>query len=182
MCQILTASTIKTFHLYQYRTMDLTWVLVGLVLVVVGFFAYQWFNLASTKKVKTRTPGLRPSPPPSQGQDMDATPAAVPYPEVAGQSEEDLRQKEPLQRPSPPSNQQPVTSDGKAPADFKENLRKPEQSFHEVAPTLKVSDVTGRTVETNGSGFNPEIAQNSGPLEGNIFAFDGMEPTGFATF
>jgi len=32
-------------------------------------------------------------------------------------------------------------------------------------------------------GFNPEMAQNGGAFLGNsVFAFDGMEPTGFTSF
>jgi len=173
--------------------LNLNWIIAGLILCVVAFFAYQWFTIASTKKVKTRSqPVPRPmaqGPGPSQDHgeaSPDPPQKSEQYPTVAGQTEADLRQKEPPQRQNPPTNQQPVSSDGKAPADFKENLRRPEQSFHEASgppPTLKVSDLpAGRAVDSAGPGFNPELAQNDGPMVGNVFAFDGMEPTGFANF
>ena len=175
--------------------MSTSWIVAAVLVIVVGFFAYQWFNVASAKKMKTRMPLPSPVPlsspspasssSPSQGQGQHLGDAAAPppraeeYPQVAGQSEGDLRQKEPNQRPSPPTNQQAVTADGKGPADFGENLRRPEQSFEPASaiPTMKVSDLPA------GQGFNPEMAQTDGPVMGKgVFAFDGMEPTGFASF
>lgn len=172
--------------------MDVTWLIGGVLVLIVGFFAYQWFMVASTKKPKMRmlaAPSPSASGPsgPSSSPSASAPESPNQYPEVAGQSEAELRQKEPLQRPNPSTQQQPVTNDGNGPAEFKENLRRPEQSFHEPSmapPTLKISDVpAGRAVESNGQGFSPELAQNDGPMVGNsVFAFDGMEPTGFASF
>ena len=113
-------------------------------------------------------------------------------PAVTGQTEEDLRAKEPVQRPVPVTQQVPVTYEGDAPAQFKDTLRRPEQSFHQPgpAPTLQISDVpSGRAA--NGStplgghqqAFVPEMAQNGGALIGNsVFAYDGMEPTDFSSF
>ena len=162
--------------------MELSWIVGGIVVVVAIFFAYQWFTLAS-KKPKARAVKLAGSP---QAQNREYVEPPEEYPVVAGQTENDLRQKEPTQRPTPPSDQEAVTQDGKGPANFKENLRRPEQSFHEPssqAPTLSVSDVPGRAVEPSASGFSPELAQNDGPIVGNnVFAFDGMEPTNFANF
>lgn len=168
--------------------MSTTWIIAALLVIVVGFFAYQWFTVASIKKVKTRVPQI-PVPAQNPGHQIQGPPAPEPprpeeYPQVAGQSEGDLRQKEPLQR-GPPASQQAVTADGKGPADFGDNLRHPEQSFQAAGPpTLKVSDLpAGRAVEPGGQGFSPEMAQNDGPVMGNgVFAFDGMEPTGFASF
>jgi hypothetical protein len=169
--------------------MNTTWIVAILLVIVVGFFAYQWFTVASIKKVKTRVPGPMPVHTQQQGPATPEPPRPEEYPQVAGQSEGDLRQKEPLQRPGPPVSQQAVTADGKGPADFGENLRRPEQSFEPAGPgngppTLKVSDLpAGRAVEPGGQGFSPEMAQNDGPVMGNgVFAFDGMEPTGFANF
>jgi hypothetical protein len=164
------------------RTMELSWIVGGIVVVVAIFFAYQWFTLAS-KKPKARAVKLAGTP----TQNQRPVEPLEDYPVVAGQTENDLRQKEPTQRPAPPSNQEAVTQDGKGPANFKENLRRPEQSFHEPsgeAPTLSVSDVpAGRAVEPSAQGFSPELAQNDGPIVGNnVFAFDGMEPTNFANF
>ena len=167
--------------------MIMNWVIGAVLFVIVAFFAYQWVTVASAKKTKLR--GVQPLAVRSSGPGPDPIYEDVrreEYPDVAGQSESSLRQKEPLQRSNPPSDQQPVTVDGKGPADFKENLRRPEQSFHEPGPppTLKVSDVpAGRALESSSQGFNPELAQNDGPMVGNsVFAFDGMEPTGFANF
>jgi len=179
--------------------MDLTWIIGGVLVLIVGFFAYQWFMVASTKKPKMRmltgasasasgpSGPSGPSPSDSSPSSPSDSPSQNKYPEVAGQSEADLRQKEPTQRPNPSTQSQPVANDGNGPADFKENLRRPEQSFHEPsqgAPTLKISDVpAGRAVESKGQGFSPELAQNDGPMIGNsVYAFDGMEPTGFASF
>lgn len=173
--------------------MDLTWVIGVVLVLIVAFFAYQWFSVASAKKSKTRAPApaLAPAPPAPAANHGEASPPpphrSEQLPVVAGQSEAELMQKEPTQRPTPPSNQQPVTHDGKAPAEFTENLRRPEQAFHDASgppPTLKVSDLpAGRAVEPSGQGFSPELAQNDGPMIGNsVYAFDGMEPTGFATF
>ena len=163
--------------------MNTTWIIGILLVIVVGFFAYQWFTVASTKKVKTRVPAPQNAQVQQQiqGPATPEPPRPEEYPQVAGQSEGDLRQKEPLQR-GPPGSQQAVTADGKGPADFKDNLRHPEQSF-QAAPTLKVTDLpAGRAVES-GQGFSPEMAQNDGPVMGEgVFAFDGMEPTGFANF
>ena len=171
------------------RTMDLKWVIAAVLLVVVAFFAYQWMTVAATKKPKMRAQQLGaagPTGPVATAPVHGEPQREQQYPDVAGQSEADLRQREPLQRPNPPSDQQPVTADGKAPAEFTDNLRRPEQSFHEPGPppTLKVTDVpAGRAVESSGQGFSPELAQNDGPMVGNsVFAFDGMEPTGFANF
>ena len=167
--------------------MNTTWIIGILLVVVVGFFAYQWFTVASVKKVKTRALPAPQNPQVQQQVQGPATPEPPrpeEYPQVAGQSEGDLRQKEPLQR-GPPASQQAVTADGKGPADFNDNLRHPEQSFQATGPppTLKVSDLpAGRAVES-GEGFRPEMAQNDGPVMGDgVFAFDGMEPTGFANF
>ena len=159
----------------------------GIILaVVVAFFAYQWYLVSSKKgKGKARSP----VPETEQSTHYEAGPAPPrpeQYPVVAGQTEGELRQKEPNQRPTPPSQQAAVSNDGKPPAEFDENLRRPEQSFHQPgpAPTLTVSDLpSGRAVEPKGQGFSPEMAQNDGPMIGNsVFAFDGMEPTGFANF
>jgi hypothetical protein len=88
-----------------------------------------------------------------------------------------------------------VTNDGLGPAKFQENLRHPEQLFHQPAgqtvhPSMTISDVpSGRAAQAstplseNQQSFSPEYAQNGGAMVGNsVFAFDGMEPTGFSSF
>ncbi len=169
----------------QSRTMELKWVVAVVVAVVVAFFAYQWYTVATNKKPKDRV--VRPIGPDTAVAAANPEPVRPEqYPTVAGQTEGELRQKEPNQRSQLASQQPPATNDGKAPAEFDENLRRPEQSFHQPgpSPTLNVSDLpSGRAVQQTGQGFSPEMAQNDGPMIGNsVFAFDGMEPTGFANF
>jgi hypothetical protein len=168
-----------------------TRIVVGIILLfVVAFFGYQWWKHVS-KSVKPRltsSPSLSPSPS-SSSSSSPSKPAADPeYPVVAGQTEAELRAKEPLQTTNGVSQQEPVTYEGHGPAEFDSNIRHPEQSFHQPSPQRKnVSNEieSGRAVSSPApeeQGFSPEMAQNDGPLVGNVFAFDGMEQTGFATF
>ncbi len=173
-----------------------------LVVFVVAFFAWQWWTRrgrGSTKQV-IRPAAPAPADPKPQVAAPVAPPPAAPapkeerYPDVAGQSEEDLRAKEPLQERRAPSVQMPVGhSEGLGPLPVENNLRHPEQSFHQPPPAqqrVPVSDVqAGRAAAAstpdggNVQQFTPEMAQNGGALIGNsVFAFDGMEPTGFAAF
>lgn len=192
--------------------------LVGLVLVVVvAFFAWQWWNAANRKtsagsrkaggaavaglvgaaaagNVGSGGPtanaaGAEPAPM------TTAPPKEERMPAVAGQSEGELRAKEPVQARVPATSEMPVTPDNLGPASIPDTLRHPEQSFHQPAakaPTMMVSDVPAGRAAPGSAGapgaggsqlFTPEMAQNGGPLIGNsVFAFDGMEPTGFAAF
>jgi hypothetical protein len=106
-----------------------------------------------------------------------------------------MRNPEPVQRRVQPSQQQPVGHEGHGPAQFESNLTHPEQMFHQpqgqqAVPTMKISDVPGgraaaqsTPLSGNQQAFSPEMAQNGGALGGNsLFAYDGMEPTGFAAF
>lgn len=192
-----------------------TKLIIGMVLVlVVGFFAFQWWSrtqrrAAAGKKVApmvgsigaasvaTGTPssvGVA-GPAPTAAPLTTAPPAEEKMPVVPGQTEGDLRAKEPVQQRVPASRQQPVTQDGLGPAQFDSNLRHPEQVFHQpqgaaVAPTMQISDVpSGRAamgstpLEGHQQPFSPEMAQNGGALMGNsVFAYDGMEPTEFTNF
>ncbi len=174
--------------------------LVGLVLlIVVGFFAFQWWSGAgrkatapATKKIPAPTATAtvtNPAPAP-----MNQKPVEEKYPEVSGQTEQELRAKEPVQRPIPATNQQAVTYNGEGPAQMQNNLRRPEQAFHqppqESGPAIKVSEVaSGRAaVSSSPQGglqqpFSPDFAQNGGALIGNsVFAYDGMEPNDFSSF
>lgn len=171
-------------------------VIIGLVLfIVVGFFAFQWWSHSqSVSPRSSKKAVLEPAPP------ATALAAATPdhpvheqkYPVVAGQSEQDLRAKEPIQEARPANPKVPVDHmNTMSPTPVEENLRHPEQLFHQPAAAVQdTSDVAaGRAsiAATPGSGnvqqFTPEMAQNGGALIGNsVFAFDGMEPTGFASF
>lgn len=189
--------------------------LVGIILmVVVAFFAWQWWSAAGRKTVggaagrKTAdVAGLvGTATPPSVGSGGSVTAAELgsmttappkeeKFPEVAGQSEEELRAKEPVQMRVPSVTETPVAPDNMGPPTIPESLRHPEQSFHQPAtatPSMTVSDVPAGRAATGsasapGAGgsqlFTPEMAQNGGPIVGNsVFAFDGMEPTSFAAF
>jgi hypothetical protein len=180
-----------------------TSLLIGLVvLLVVGFFGWQWYTAASRRKgVATRqaAPVAPIGAPVSEPAPVRATAPApeARMPAVAGQSEEDLRAKQPDQERRTGSHYEPVTADNMGPASVSDNLRHPEAAFHQptgAPPGLQKVDVpagrasmvstTGVAGQTNGSqGFSPEMAQNGGAIVGeSVFAFDGMEPTGFASF
>lgn len=174
------------------RTMDYTLVIGIVVVLVVGFFAYQWIS-------KRPAPVLR-SPKVASMPAVEASPMKEPvikqeqYPEIAGQTTQEALTKEPLQRRVASSQQEPAMNDGSAPAQFDEHLRHPEQVFGQVAvqsnPQMLISEVNaGRAghqtapMGGNQQQFSPEMAQNGGALLGNsVFAYDGMEPTGFTAF
>jgi hypothetical protein len=187
--------------------------LVSLIVAfVVAFFAWQWWARRSSGAAasprgapKGKNPAIAAAEPKPTAADMAAPvappivePLAEKYPEVTGQSEADLRAKEPIQerRPVAGANaQQPVGhSTELGPLPVENNLRHPEQSFHQPAPAqprVPASDIhAGRAAGPSTPGmagnvqqFTPEMAQNGGALLGNsVFAFDGMEPTGFAAF
>ena len=182
--------------------MDYTLVIGLLVVLVVGFFAYQWM----VKRPVARPPSrpLMPSAAAGGTGESAATMSSAPpkeekFPVITGQTKAETLTKEPDQRREPSSNQQPVLHDGQAPAQFDQHLRHPEQLFHQpnanASPSLEVVDVpSGRAavaatplgpvpVGAGQQGFNPEMAQNGGAFLGNsVFAFDGMEPTGFTSF
>jgi hypothetical protein len=175
---------------------------IGLVvLLVVGFFAFQWWSGASRKGAAS----VKKAPAPTTVAAVTAAAAPAPmnpkpvaeekYPEVAGQTEKELRAKEPVQRHVPATNPQAVTYAGEGPAQIPNNLRRPEQAFHqpppqEAGPALKISEVnSGRAgVASSPQGglqqpFSPEFAQNGGAMIGNsVFAYDGMEPNDFSSF
>jgi hypothetical protein len=176
-----------------------------LVAFVVAFFAWQWWTRRARPAVASAAVMKRPiepvaAPPAPPAAPAPLPPAAAPkeekYPDVAGQSEDDLRAKEPLQERRAPSTQMPVDQAAQlGPLPIENNLRHPEQSFHQpapAAPRVPPSDVqAGRAAAASTPGvgggnaqqFTPEMAQNGGALIGNsVFAFDGMEPTGFAAF
>ena len=176
-----------------------TRIVVGIIVVfVVAFFGYQWWRHTSKKADKPSAVPFSSSLS-SSSASAPASAATVPqksvseYPVVAGQTESELRTKEPLQNKAPVSEQEPVTLEGHAPAEFESNIRHPEQSFHQPSlaqnPKMSQHEVDSARATAHPStpsqgeqGFFPEMAQNDGPLVGNVFAFDGMEQTGFATF
>lgn len=178
--------------------MDYTLVIGLIVVVVVGFFAYQWISKRPARMAKKTEQGFAspaPAPaPPGQNEEK--------FPTIAGQTQAEALTKEPDQRRELSSQQVPVLANGEAPAQFEQHLRHPEQLFHQPGQGQgqgQVTDVaSGRASETitmqgplpagsvgpiGQQGFSPEMAQNGGAFLGNsVFAYDGMEPTGFTSF
>ena len=178
--------------------MDYTLVVGLLVVLIVGFFAYQWMSKRPRLQAARPRPAVVAKPIEKQ---TDLAPLAQQvqqpekFPEIAGQTQQETLTKEPIQRREPSSHQEPALNDGQAPAQFDQHLRHPEQLFHQPGPQMQISDVpSGRASNTStplgpppaGSGqqgFSPEMAQNGGAFLGNsVFAYDGMEPTGFTAF
>lgn len=179
--------------------MDKTLVFGLIVVIVVGFFAYQWMakRPASAIRQNKRVPVPIPAQPPTEAILSTEPPKEEKFPEIAGQTKEEALNKEPIQRREPSSRQEPALNTGEAPAHFDQHLRHPEQLFHQGAPppSMHVTDVpSGRASPSSTpmgppptgagqQGFSPEMAQNGGAFLGNsVFAFDGMEPTGFTAF
>lgn len=170
---------------------------IGLVLVlVVSFFAFQWWSASKRPIKKVAAPVIAGM----VGGSAAGAPLSAPvkeevYPQVTGQTEAEMRTKEPTQRPVPVTHEQPASEDGKAPANFQDTLRRPEQSFHQPAatvPSLTVTDVpSGRASQMVAPAsaaaaqqpFGPDMAQNGGALIGNsVFAYDGMEADTLTAF
>jgi len=189
--------------------MDYTLVIGLLVVLVVGFFAYQWImkRPAMPKNPKNIPPVLLAPPPvaeasatPQQQQQQQQPQPAATFPNIPGQTRAETMNPEPLQRREPSSQQGPALSSGEAPAQFDQHLRHPEQLFHQptgltATPTMQINDVPSGRAATQSTplgpppggagqqGFSPQMAQNGGAFVGNsMFAFDGMEPTGFTAF
>lgn len=112
--------------------------------------------------------------------------AARPMPQVAGQTEEDLRAHEPLQTAPPPTQYDapdavdPLNRTAFMSSEFGSNLRHPEQLF-EARPGMTMggaveSGVAGAYSSPGGhraAGYSPELIQNGGmSQDGGILAFD----------
>jgi hypothetical protein len=180
--------------------MDYTLVIGLLVVMVVGFFAYQWM----AKRPAAIRPAAKRLPAPAAAmRETAASMSSEPqkeekFPQIAGQTQAEALTKEPNQRRELSSQQVPALNDGQAPAQFDQHLRHPEQLFHQPGqqpPSMHVTDVPSGRASTTSTplgpvptgagqqGFSPEMAQNGGAFLGNsVFAFDGMEPTGFTSF
>jgi hypothetical protein len=163
-----------------------------LALFVVLFFGYQWWSVA--KKTVTPVAQTRPVAEPLTGGDLAASRAMEvvpqPLPELPGRTEQDLKRKEPVQERRIGGQAQPVTDEGHGPAQFEDNLRHPENLFHQPQQSEITSDqASGRAAAQSApltvhqQPFSPEFAQNGGALIGDsMFAYDGMEPTTFSSF
>jgi len=176
--------------------MDYNLVIGIVVVLVVGFFAYQWITKrpAAVAAAAAHIKRVARAPVAAVAEEEQPQEKTEKYPEIAGQTQQEALTKEPLQRRTPSSQQEPAMNDGSAPAQFAEHLRHPEQVFHQSQvpsnPQMVVTEVNaGRAghqsapMGGNQQQFSPEMAQNGGALLGNsVFAYDGMEPTGFTAF
>jgi hypothetical protein len=188
--------------------MDYTLVIGLLVVLVVGFFGYQWMmkrpavprpGKAASLPSASATAAVAAAATASASAPSQEAPSLGPrYPDIPGQTQAEALTKEPLQRREPSSQQAPVTNNGDAPAQFDQHLRHPEQLFHQPSDTpvsMQGSDLGSGRASSQSTplgpapggagqqGFSPEMAQNGGAFLGNsVFAFDGMEPTGFTSF
>lgn len=196
--------------------METPMLIAFLVVVVVAFFGWQWWSGSQRRRSAPTGRNLKGPAPAATSVTAEiplapavaAPPTEEKYPEVVGQTEADLRAKEPLQQQPPAGapRPQPVTASGLGPAAMEDNLRHPEQVFHQPAPVKRggSSDVpAGRASAVSMPGFGgptdaptsvppmtghqqafaPEMAQNGGAFIGDsVFAFDGMEPQGFSAF
>jgi hypothetical protein len=179
--------------------MDTPIIIALLVAVVVVFFGYQWYASSSSRRNATavaknaKVAAMTAAPPqPEVAAPVNPVIKEEKMPVVAGQTEQELKAKEPAQSRQRVVTQEPVTYEGEAPANFQDTLRHPEQSFHQPAPQapgLGVDVSAGRAAAQSTplaghqQGFSPEMAQNGGALIGNgMFAYDGMEPTEFSSF
>jgi hypothetical protein len=163
-------------------SLDTSFILGLLVVIVVGFFAHQWMLRRSTTVLRPSTKPIEPS----TGSKAIAAAVAV---GIAGQTPAETSGKEPLQQ-SQQGGQQPIQTSSfpnASPAQFTQNLRHPEQSFHQPTGLAanpqfqQTSDVAsgraGTQVQANQGqqSFSPEMAQNGGLLMGHsVMAFDSM--------
>lgn len=137
--------------------MDYPLVIGLILLLVVGFFGYQWVTKLQVKPAAA-SPGVKAKMTSGAGPKEE-------YPEINGQTQEEALTKEPIQRREPSSQQQPVDNAGNAPAQFDQHLRHPEQSFHQQGTAQNVAPRS-----------QAHAAQNDGPVLGDsLFAFNGME-------
>jgi hypothetical protein len=169
--------------------MDTTTLIVVVSLVcIVGFFGFQWYQAAQKGKTgkKVLREAMAPTAPPAEDPRRK-------LPEVPGQTEQELVAPEPTQRKVPPTAQKPVGPEARSPPAFDDSLRRPEQSFQapptvpQIAPDVAAgragAGTSGNPPATHVQNFSPEMAQNGGPVVGSsVFAFDGAEPTGYASF
>jgi hypothetical protein len=176
--------------------MDYNFIIGLTLLAVVGFFAYQWMvkHPAPRPSTKAPPPALpSPPPPPPDTETFEGQQQGQQYPHIPGQTHAEAVTPDPFQRRDVQQHQMPVNTMGNPPAQFQSNLRHPEQMFQpgsgQNSSQMGVDVASGRASMSSSpmgghqQGFSPELAQNGGLLLGNsVYAFDGMEPTGFTAF
>jgi len=175
----------------------LSWLILLLIVGVFAFFGYHILQASERKseaqKEQYQGQGERRQEVPAGPQGypslvVDAAsisqqvPAPLRMPVVPGQSEEELREHEPLQA-SPPATQyetpeavDPMNRTAYMNATFGDNLRHPEQMM-EARPPIRRTD-TGLESEQSAPGphtaseYSPEMAQNGGEFMRGISAFE----------
>lgn len=189
----------------------ISWLLVLALLAVFAFFGYQILQVSQDTKTEEKFPPYSPTDEVKQQGFMDSTLSQVPehsgepddaaapvshkqppvpraMPHVPGQTEEDLREHEPLQQ-SPPATQydspestDPMNRNVFMNAEFGSNLRHPEQMM-EARPGMTMDSVVesgiGSMMSSPGgnraASYAPEMAQNGGEFMSGINAFDGSD-------
>jgi hypothetical protein len=116
------------------------------------------------------------------------------YPPVVGQTEDDLRETDPVQRTAPayrysePGPKDPYAGPAYQSSEFGDNMRHPEGAFEMRQPMSDgyiAASGMGSHVSSPGGhqavGYSSETAQNAGEFMKGIFAFDGsMEGTAYS--
>jgi hypothetical protein len=183
-------------------SLDTSFILGLIIVVVVGFFAYQWVSKrAGAPRPSTLAPVASPT-----ATAVAALASSEPSGAIPGQTAQETGAKERLQQRVPANQQQPIPTSsfpGAGSAQFESTLRHPEQLFHQPSgmaanPHIQqTSDVpSGRASQftqpspPGQQGYSPEmtqtgggmlLAQNNGLLMGNsVMAFDSvsMDPMG----
>jgi hypothetical protein len=176
---------------------SLAWILVMVLVSILVFFGYHILSAYDEKKELNQIPMFESYPtesfvqPPMRPAPIQPPQEAVPLPHVPAQTEEDLREPEPLQQTPPdveygePQYMDPHEGPIHSMSEFGDNLRHPEQMI-EVAPPLGTSRIVpaGLGSEKSAPGGNrpadytPEMAQNGGEFMSGIMAFDGTDGGG----
>ena len=186
----------------------LSWLILLLIVGVFAFFGYHILQASERKqgeeqkeqyhvlgKAQGQGQGpqgypigqhVGPQPVAHQGSEAPSftqqVPAPLRMPVVPGQSEEELREHEPLQA-SPPATQyeapdavDPMNRTAYMNATFGDNLRHPEQMM-EARPPIRRMDSGLESEQSvpgphNASEYSPEMAQNGGEFMRGISAFE----------
>ena len=189
---------------------SVAWLVVIFLAAIALFFAYHigrtiYTNSEKEEMIDSYTkkapPFYREEHPleaPHEGPDYDSPSGehtvAGDYPEVPGQTQEDLRSTDPIQATAPayqynsPGPKDPHAGPAYEPAEFGDNLRHPEGAFEmrgAASDGYIAASGMGSHVSSPGGnsavGYSSETAQNAGEFMKGIFAFDGsMEGTAYS--
>jgi hypothetical protein len=187
----------RTSSTMKVPRVSLAWIMILVLVSVIIFFGYHILSAYVDKKELNEVPLFESYPtesfiqPPTRPAPIYPSQEVVPMPSVPAQTEEDLREPEPLQQTPPdaeygePHHIDPLERPVHSISNFGDNLRHPEQTI-EVAPPLGTSRIvpSGLGSEKSAPGGNrptdytPEMAQNGGEFMSGILAFDGSDGGG----